>query len=100
MSSNMAARDGTIPGVPRVAVLGTGKMGSAIAGRLSEAGFSVVLWNRTRSRAEALGIGSVAETPAAAARAPRICPPFWPDRHRKTLVRGCPRSLGLDPGVC
>lgn len=52
-----------------IAVLGTGKMGSAIATRLSGAGFQVVLWNRTRSRAEALGIGSVADTPAGATRA-------------------------------
>jgi 3-hydroxyisobutyrate dehydrogenase-like beta-hydroxyacid dehydrogenase len=52
----------------RIAVLGTGKMGSAIAARLSGAGFEVVLWNRTRSRAEALGLGTVADTPAAAAR--------------------------------
>jgi 3-hydroxyisobutyrate dehydrogenase-like beta-hydroxyacid dehydrogenase len=51
-----------------IAILGTGKMGSTIAARLSEAGFQVVLWNRTRSKAEALGIGTVAETPAAAAR--------------------------------
>ena len=51
-----------------VAILGTGKMGSALAARLSEAGFEVVLWNRTRSRAEALGLGTVADTPAAAAR--------------------------------
>jgi 3-hydroxyisobutyrate dehydrogenase-like beta-hydroxyacid dehydrogenase len=36
-----------------IAILGTGKMGSAIATRLSEAGFQVILWNRTRSRAEA-----------------------------------------------
>jgi len=51
-----------------VAILGTGKMGSAIALRLGEAGFKVVLWNRTRSRAEALGLGTVADTPAAAAQ--------------------------------
>src|SRR4051794_9466409 len=51
-----------------VAVLGTGKMGSAIATRLSASGFDVVLWNRTRSKAQALGFGVVAETPAAAAR--------------------------------
>jgi 3-hydroxyisobutyrate dehydrogenase-like beta-hydroxyacid dehydrogenase len=50
----------------RVAILGTGKMGSAIATRLSTAGFEVILWNRTRSRAEALGVGTVADTPAAA----------------------------------
>jgi 3-hydroxyisobutyrate dehydrogenase-like beta-hydroxyacid dehydrogenase len=55
-----------------VAVLGTGKMGYAIATRLSEAGFEIVLWNRTRSRAEALGLGTVADTPAAAARAADI----------------------------
>jgi 3-hydroxyisobutyrate dehydrogenase/2-hydroxy-3-oxopropionate reductase len=51
-----------------IAVLGTGKMGSAIATRLSASGFDVVLWNRTRSKAQALGFGLVAETPAAAAR--------------------------------
>jgi len=44
-------------------------MGSTIAARLSEAGDALVLWNRTRSRAEALGLGPVAETPAAAVRA-------------------------------
>jgi 3-hydroxyisobutyrate dehydrogenase-like beta-hydroxyacid dehydrogenase len=52
----------------RIAVLGTGKMGSAIAGRLAETGFELILWNRTRERAEALRIGTVAETPAAAVR--------------------------------
>jgi len=41
-------------------------MGSTIATRLSAAGFEVVLWNRTRSRAEAVGLGTVADTPAAA----------------------------------
>ena len=51
-----------------VAILGTGKMGSAIAARLAGAGFQLTLWNRTRSRAEALGLGTVADTPAAAAR--------------------------------
>jgi 3-hydroxyisobutyrate dehydrogenase-like beta-hydroxyacid dehydrogenase len=51
-----------------IAILGTGKMGSTIATRLSAAGFEVVLWNRTRSRAEALGLGKVADTPAAATR--------------------------------
>lgn len=42
-------------------------MGGAVAARLVAAGCDVVLWNRTRTRAEALGIGSVAETPATAA---------------------------------
>jgi 3-hydroxyisobutyrate dehydrogenase/2-hydroxy-3-oxopropionate reductase len=54
---------------PRVAILGTGKMGSAIATRLAATGFEIVLWNRTRARAEALGLGRVADTPAGAVRA-------------------------------
>ena len=54
---------------PRVAVLGTGKMGSAIATRLAAAGFEVTVWNRTRARAEALVLGRVADTPAGAVRA-------------------------------
>src|SRR5438309_1340894 len=59
---------GSSPAIHRVAILGTGKMGSALAARLSEAGFELTLWNRTPSRAEALGLGPVAESPAAAAR--------------------------------
>jgi 3-hydroxyisobutyrate dehydrogenase/2-hydroxy-3-oxopropionate reductase len=51
---------------PRVAVLGTGRMGSAIARRLAETGVPLVVWNRTRSRAEDLGVGIVAATPAEA----------------------------------
>ncbi len=51
---------------PRVAVLGTGRMGSAIARRLALTGVPLVVWNRTRSRAEDLGVGIVAATPAQA----------------------------------
>jgi 3-hydroxyisobutyrate dehydrogenase/2-hydroxy-3-oxopropionate reductase len=68
MNRNAASNDRAAATAHTIAVLGTGKMGSAIATRLSETGFEVVLWNRTRSRAEALGFGTVAETPAAAAR--------------------------------
>lgn len=50
----------------RVAVLGTGKMGGAIAKRLAEQGHELTLWNRTRSRAESVGVGTVATTPAEA----------------------------------
>jgi 3-hydroxyisobutyrate dehydrogenase-like beta-hydroxyacid dehydrogenase len=50
----------------RVAVLGTGRMGSAIAQRLAETGQDLVLWNRTRWRAESVGAGIVVATPAAA----------------------------------
>ncbi len=52
----------------RVAVLGTGKMGAAMARRLASLGHELTLWNRTRSRAEQVGVGRVASTPAEAAR--------------------------------
>jgi 3-hydroxyisobutyrate dehydrogenase-like beta-hydroxyacid dehydrogenase len=51
-----------------VAILGTGKMGSAIAAGLAEAGFELTLWNRTKERALALGIGRVADSPVLATR--------------------------------
>jgi 3-hydroxyisobutyrate dehydrogenase len=52
-----------------VAVLGTGIMGGAMARRLSEAGFAVRVWNRTRERAEPVAEvgGLVAGSPAEAA---------------------------------
>lgn len=49
-----------------LAILGTGRMGTAIAQRL--AGQGPVLWNRTRAKAEAVGVGRVAATPAEAIR--------------------------------
>jgi len=50
-----------------IAILGTGKMGGAMARRLAASGFEVVVWNRTREKAEQLGVGHVAATPAEAA---------------------------------
>jgi 3-hydroxyisobutyrate dehydrogenase-like beta-hydroxyacid dehydrogenase len=52
----------------RVAILGTGKMGAAMAKRLASQGHQLKLWNRTRSRAETVGVGEVASTPADAVR--------------------------------
>src|SRR5438093_164788 len=53
-----------------VAVIGTGRMGAAMAGTISRAGFDTILWNRDRSKAErcaeALG-APVASSPAEAA---------------------------------
>jgi 3-hydroxyisobutyrate dehydrogenase len=40
----------------RVAVLGTGIMGAAMAKNIAAAGHDVVVWNRTRERAEATGL--------------------------------------------
>jgi 3-hydroxyisobutyrate dehydrogenase len=46
----------------RVAVLGTGIMGAGMAKNIAAAGHDVVVWNRTRERAEATGL-PVAATP-------------------------------------
>jgi len=56
----------------RVALLGTGKMGGAMTRRLAAAGHELTLWNRTRERAEALGVGKVAATPAEAVETAEI----------------------------
>jgi 3-hydroxyisobutyrate dehydrogenase/2-hydroxy-3-oxopropionate reductase len=56
----------------RVALLGTGKMGGAMARRLAAVGHELTLWNRTRERAEALGVGKVAATPAEAVETAEI----------------------------
>jgi 3-hydroxyisobutyrate dehydrogenase len=50
----------------RVAFLGLGIMGSRMARNLRGAGFDVVVWNRTRARAEEVG-EPIADTPRAAA---------------------------------
>src|SRR5438067_5253183 len=52
----------------KVAILGTGKMGGPMARRLHQQGFELRLWNRTRKRAEQLGVGEVFDTPAEATR--------------------------------
>jgi len=52
----------------RIAILGTGRMGSALAQRLARAGIQPILWNRTRVRAEQVGAGRVVATAADAVR--------------------------------
>jgi 3-hydroxyisobutyrate dehydrogenase len=52
----------------RVAVLGTGTMGAPIAANIARAGHDVVVWNRTREKAEAVSAAAAADTPAEAAR--------------------------------
>ena len=51
-----------------VAVLGTGRMGGAIARRLAASGFDLTVWDRTAAKAEALKVGRTAPTPADAIR--------------------------------
>jgi 3-hydroxyisobutyrate dehydrogenase len=50
--------------MPSVAVLGAGKMGGAIARRLKTGGFEVSVWDRNKTKAEALDVGRVAGSPA------------------------------------
>jgi 3-hydroxyisobutyrate dehydrogenase len=69
----MSGADGSSRGsapLPRVAVVGLGRMGRLIARRLLEAGHEVAVWNRTAARTDALvALGArPATTPAAAAR--------------------------------
>ncbi len=45
---------GATPGAARVGWIGTGRMGAAMARRLARAGVDVLVWNRTRSKAEPL----------------------------------------------
>jgi 3-hydroxyisobutyrate dehydrogenase-like beta-hydroxyacid dehydrogenase len=53
----------------KLAFLGLGAMGAPMAARLIDAGHTVTVWNRTRSRAEALeGAARIAESPADATR--------------------------------
>jgi len=50
----------------RIGVAGLGKMGTAMALRFQETGAELAVWNRSRGKAEALGV-PVAETPRALA---------------------------------
>jgi 3-hydroxyisobutyrate dehydrogenase len=52
----------------RVAVVGTGIMGGGMAKNLVAAGHDVVVWNRTRAKAEAIDGATVADSPADAAQ--------------------------------
>jgi 3-hydroxyisobutyrate dehydrogenase-like beta-hydroxyacid dehydrogenase len=54
--------------IERVAFLGMGIMGAPMARNLAAAGFEVTVWNRTRSKADALDL-PVADSPAAASAA-------------------------------
>lgn len=53
----------------RIAVVGTGRMGSAMASRLGAAGADLTLWNRTAERAEQLAISLHAKVAASAGEA-------------------------------
>src|SRR5262245_61208358 len=57
-------------GVPRtVAVIGTGRMGGAMAGTISRAGYEIILWNRDAARAESVALACGASVAVSAAEA-------------------------------
>jgi 3-hydroxyisobutyrate dehydrogenase len=64
-----------------VAVLGTGRFGRPVAGRLLATGFTVRVWNRTAARAAPLVLDGayVAPFPARAAKGADILLTFLPD---------------------
>jgi 3-hydroxyisobutyrate dehydrogenase len=51
---------------PKIAVLGTGIIGSGVAANLAKSALAVTVWNRTRAKADGLGC-TVADTPEEAA---------------------------------
>ena len=78
----------------RVTLLGTGKMGAAIARRLQAAGFELTLWNRTAERARAVGVGRVAADPGEAVAGAEVVLSilFGPESVRETYARIEPRA--------
>lgn len=88
----------------RVAILGTGRMGAAMAGTLSGAGFDLVLYNRTRSRAETVAaeVGAdVADTPRDAVAGADVVISMLADRAAvEDVYRGADGAIaGLAEGA-
>ena len=88
----------------RVGIVGTGRMGSAIARAIRSAGFDVVLWNRTRAPCDALaaelGCRSV-EAPAEVAAASDVTISMLSDEAAVDAVYGAPDGViaGTRPGT-
>jgi 3-hydroxyisobutyrate dehydrogenase/2-hydroxy-3-oxopropionate reductase len=82
-----------------VAVVGTGRMGAAMVGRLVAAGYRVTAYNRTADRAAALGV-TVAPTPRAAVTdAAYVVVSLADDAAVRAVYRGEDGIIaGLTPG--
>ena len=79
-----------------VGLLGTGRMGSAMARALAAAGFEPVLWNRTSDSAERLAGelgGRTAATPADVARSAAVCVSMLADGAAVDAVYAGPDGL-------
>lgn len=89
---------------PTVAVLGSGRMGSAMAVRLHGQGFPLVLYNRTRSKAEQVASrtgAQIAETPRRAAEKATVVISSLADDGAVRSVFGDPEGAagGLQAGA-
>jgi 3-hydroxyisobutyrate dehydrogenase/2-hydroxy-3-oxopropionate reductase len=87
----------------RVAVIGTGRMGTAMVGRLAGAGHHLTVHNRTRARAEAVAArhdAAVAPTPREAVREADVVLVSLADDAAVTAAYGGPDGLvaGLAAG--
>jgi 3-hydroxyisobutyrate dehydrogenase/2-hydroxy-3-oxopropionate reductase len=71
-----------------VAVVGTGRMGAAMAGRLAAAGHEVTVWNRDSSRASALGLPVARTAKAAAQQADVVVVSLADDAALDAVYRG------------
>ncbi len=86
--------------IQKVAVIGTGRMGAAMAARIAEAGHTLTVWNRTRAKAEGLG-GVVADSPCEAVADAEVVIVSLADDEAVRAAYGGPDGLvaGLRPGV-
>lgn len=83
----------------RVAVLGTGNMGAGMAHSLRRAGMDVVVWNRTRSRAEALaadGIDAAESVAAAVTGADAVISVLFDTDAVLSIAADVSAALGVD----
>jgi 3-hydroxyisobutyrate dehydrogenase len=90
----MAKDDGALP---KVALLGTGSLGGAVAIRLLSLGFPLTLWNRTASRAERYaGRGArIATTPSAAVADANVVLTCLADAEAlREVIGSCTKALG------
>jgi len=89
----------------RVAVVGTGRMGAAMAGRVAAAGHRLTIWNRSRDRAEAVatqldGVTVAGSAREAAAAADVVIVSLADDAAVRSAYRGEDGLVaGLAPGT-
>ncbi len=89
--------------IPTVAFLGMGRMGSRVAANIARAGFPLIVYNRTRTKADEVASATgatVAGTPAEAARGADVVVTMLADAPAVEAVYGGDEGAlrGLGPG--